>query len=103
MVDVLISTRGLQLEKQAELDVKLDKCPCREQVAEYLLNRRIVNRDQYKFVHNGGFMNSYQNIQTNLKEIETDHNRMMSILSTDNPCYELRKYLKDVKQYAKKI
>lgn len=99
MVDLLLSTRALQLEKQEALDSKLDKCPCRELVADYLLYRRALNREQYKLVHNGGFMNAYHNIQTNLQEIETDHNKMESILSRENPCMELQKYLTDIKYH----
>lgn len=93
MVDLLLSTRALQLEKQANLDAMLNKCPCHDLIADYLLYRRLLNREQYKLVHDGGFMNAYHNIQNNLKEIEADHNKMESILIMENPCIELKKYL----------
>lgn len=93
MVDLLVGVRALQLEKQLQLDKKLSICPCTDTVSEYLLHRRLVNREQYKFVQSGGTMNAYQNIQTNLKEIDTDNNRMEVILSGPDPCGDLKKYL----------
>lgn len=92
-MDLLISARSLQLEKQAELDTKLRKCQCTDTVMEYLLHRRQVNRQQYKLVHEGGFMEAYNNIQGNLKEIESDQASIESILSSVNPCSELKNYL----------
>lgn len=100
-MDILISRRAKQLEEQIQLDSNMKKLSnvCPQQVSNYFLTRRIINRRQYEMIREGGLMNAYSNIHKNIDEIDTDQKTVLSLFKHDKAFIELKTVCVSLNEY----
>lgn len=99
-MDVLISRRSEQLKEQVKLDshLRLLSTRCPQQVTDYFLLRRVINRKQYEQIREGGLINAYSNINTNIDELDTDQKTMLNMLEASHSV-PLATVCENLKQY----
>lgn len=90
-VDGIVQKRREQLERQATIDALLERLPCQDAVAKYLLLQREQNRAFCKEYEGLSYTEYYSTTQKHLEVLdkELDSVEMLFSICT-NPCERLK-------------
>jgi len=93
-MDSILDRRSEQLQRESLIDGKLQQLNCPLVVNQLLFSLREVNREQMQKIHSDGIFSLYSNTKKNLDCHDESQKKLLTILSSEDPCSELQSYLK---------
>ena len=78
-------------EKYKDMERYKDSCP--KDIITYLMNISRLNRIQSIKMYDTSLFSFYDKVQSNLEDIDEELKSLQDILSSDNFCVSLRKYI----------